>query len=163
MAARKSSRSKTKKANVPRRRRPTTPCTIPEPVDPAVLYAFAPQPKEETDVIKSYVEWQSPNERVTYVEKVLSERIFDRKMDAYDVHTDGERYWVITQPTNLYSQRLFPSLDYTISFHVKRRRQISNRIGLQQPGVGGHRLRRVWMPQMRLKNSKQQACVVVSV
>jgi hypothetical protein len=118
MATRKSSSSKAKKANVPRKRRPTTPCTIPEPVDPAVLNAFAPQPKDETDVIKSYVEWQSPNEKVTYVEKVLSERIFDRKMDAYDVHTDGERYWVITQPTNLYSQRLFPSLDYTISFHV---------------------------------------------
>jgi hypothetical protein len=39
-------------------------------------------------------------------------------MDAYDVHTGGEGYWVITQPTNLYSHRLFPSLDYTLSFHV---------------------------------------------
>ena len=118
---RKSSRSKaTKKSKEtsPRRRRPTTPCTIPEPVDPIVLNAFAPQEKDETEGIKSYVEWQSPKEKVTYVEKVLSERIFDRKMDAYDVHTDGERYWVITQPTNLYSQRLFPSLDYTLSFHV---------------------------------------------
>jgi len=116
MVMRKSSNSKSKKST--QRRRPTTPCTIPEPVDPAVLNAFAPQQKDETDAIKSYVEWQSPKEKVTYVEKVLSERIFDRKMDAYDVHTDGERYWVITQPTNLYSQRLFPSLDYTLSFHV---------------------------------------------
>jgi hypothetical protein len=102
----------------PKKRRPTTPCTIPGPVDPAVLNAFAPQQNDEREAIRSYVEWQSPKEKVAYVEKVLTERIFDRKMDAYDVHTDGERYWVITQPTNLYSQRLFPSLDYTISFHV---------------------------------------------
>jgi hypothetical protein len=119
MSPRKDTSSKPKKSKSPnRRRRPTTPCTIPEAVDPVVLNAFAPQPKDETDAIKSYVEWQSPNEKVTYVEKMLSERIFDRKMDAYDVHTDGERYWIITQPTNLYSQRLFPSLDHTISFHV---------------------------------------------
>jgi hypothetical protein len=97
---------------------PTTPCTIPGPVDPAVLNAFAPQQNDEREAIRNYVEWQSPKENVNYVEKVLTERIFDRKMDAYDVHTDGERYWVITQPTNLYSQRLFPSLDYTLSFHV---------------------------------------------
>ncbi|HLE63913.1 MAG TPA: hypothetical protein VI750_12260 [Pyrinomonadaceae bacterium] len=98
--------------------RPTGPCTIPGPVDPAVLNTFAPQKSNEREAIKSYVEWQSPKEKVSYVEKVLTERIFDRTMDAYDVHTDGERYWVITQPTNLYSQRLFPSLDYTLSFHV---------------------------------------------
>jgi hypothetical protein len=115
----KSGNSKRKKSKTSaRKQRPSTPCTIPEPVDPAVLNAFAPQQKDETNGIKSYVEWQSPKEKVTYVEKVLSERIFDRKMDAYDVHTNGERYWVITQPTNLYSQRLFPSLDYTLSFHV---------------------------------------------
>jgi len=100
------------------KQRPTIPCTIPKPVDPLVLNAFAPQQIEERESIKSYVESQSPQEQVTYVEKVLSERMFDRKMDAYDVHTDGERYWVITEPTNLYSQRLFPSLDYTLSFHV---------------------------------------------
>jgi hypothetical protein len=34
------------------------------------------------------------------------------------VHTDKERWWVVTNPTNLYSQSLMPSLDYTLSFHV---------------------------------------------
>jgi predicted Zn-ribbon and HTH transcriptional regulator/bacterioferritin-associated ferredoxin len=34
------------------------------------------------------------------------------------VHTDKERRWVITSPTNLYSQTLMPSLDYTLSFHI---------------------------------------------
>jgi hypothetical protein len=114
----KSNSERNKSKTRTQKRRPTTPCTIPEPVDPAVLNAFAPQGKNEREAIKNYVEWQSPKEKVTYVERVLSERIRDRKMDAYDVHTEGERYWVITQPTNLYSQRLFPSLDYTLSFHV---------------------------------------------
>jgi hypothetical protein len=41
-----------------------------------------------------------------------------RKMGLWDVHTDKGKWWVITNPTNLYSQALFPSLDYTISFHV---------------------------------------------
>jgi hypothetical protein len=117
--SKRSAANKARKTNARREKsRATTPCTIPGPVDPAVLNAFAPQENGEREAIRSYVEWQSPKEKVTYVEKVLTESIFDRKMDAYDVHTDGERYWVITQPTNLYSQRLFPSLDYTLSFHV---------------------------------------------
>jgi hypothetical protein len=39
----------------------------------------------------------------------------------------GERYWVITNPTNLYSQRLFPSADYTLSFHVGLAARIASR------------------------------------
>jgi hypothetical protein len=35
-----------------------------------------------------------------------------------DVTTDKNRWWVITNLTNLYLQKYFPSLDYTISFHV---------------------------------------------
>jgi hypothetical protein len=34
--------------------------------------------------------------------------------DCWDVHTQRDRYWV----TNLYSHKYFPSLDYTLSFHV---------------------------------------------
>jgi hypothetical protein len=38
--------------------------------------------------------------------------------DCWDVHTNKDRYWVITSPSNLYSQHYFPSLDFTLSFHV---------------------------------------------
>lgn len=41
-----------------------------------------------------------------------------RRLEAWDVYTNKNRWWVITSPTNLYSQALFQSLDYTISFHV---------------------------------------------
>ena len=33
------------------------------------------------------------------------------------MRTDVDRWWVITNITNLCSQRHFPGLDYTISFH----------------------------------------------
>ena len=76
------------------------------------------RPRHEADDIRGYIEWQSPDEKVTHLEKVLTEHVFGRKLDAWDVRTTGLRYWVITNPTNYYSQELFPSLDYAFSFHV---------------------------------------------
>jgi len=64
------------------------------------------------------MEWQAKDERVIHLEKVASERVFDRKHDVWDVHTNRRRWWVITEPTNLYSQEHFPSLDYILSFHI---------------------------------------------
>jgi hypothetical protein len=43
------------------------------------------------------------------------------------VSTDKDRWWVITNPTNLYSQRHFPSLDYTLSFHVGLMMRVASR------------------------------------
>ncbi len=65
------------------------------------------------------MEWQANGEeKVLHLEKVASERLFGRRHDVWDVHTDKERWWVVTGPTNLYSQTLMPSLDYTLSFHI---------------------------------------------
>ncbi len=74
-----------------------------------------------------------------HAERIKTERVFDRSYDCWDVHTDKERYWVITNPTNLYSQQLFPSLDYTISFHVG----VMARVAAGQQGAPdeGQRLR----------------------
>ncbi|MEJ6847006.1 hypothetical protein V3589_12415 [Sinorhizobium fredii] len=52
------------------------------------------------------------------VERVKTEYVLGDAYDIWDVHTDKNRWWVITHPTNLYSQRHFPSLDYTLSFHI---------------------------------------------
>jgi len=68
--------------------------------------------------IRNYVERQTSDEKVVHAERVTTEFIFGRKLEGWDVRTDEGRWWVITSPTNLYSQELFPSLDYTISFHV---------------------------------------------
>jgi len=55
---------------------------------------------------------------VTHAERITTEYALGRKYEAWDVRTTKGRWWVVTSPTNLYSQELFPSLDYTISFHV---------------------------------------------
>jgi hypothetical protein len=100
--------------------KPESDCVIPReiPKDELHKLLFKSSP-QETQEIKDYVEWQARGEeKVLHAEKVASERIFGRDYDVWDVHTDKERWWVITCPTNLYSQRLMPSLDYTLSFHV---------------------------------------------
>lgn len=66
----------------------------------------------------AYIESQTHGEKVQLAEKVKSERVLERDIDCWDVHTDRNRYWVLTSPTNLYSQTAFPSLDYTLTFHV---------------------------------------------
>ncbi len=93
--------------------------TIPGPVPASVLRsAVLKRQSHEEQAIREYVEWQASKENVVHLEKVTTEHLFDRKLDAWDVRTNRNRYWVITNPTNLYSQKLFPSLDYTLSFHV---------------------------------------------
>jgi len=94
-------------------------CVIPAAIPIEALGEFVlDRDKNEADQIRSYIEWQAPDESVRHLEKISSESIFGQPMDAWDVRTNKNRWWVITNPTNLYSQRLFPSLDYTISFHV---------------------------------------------
>jgi hypothetical protein len=73
--------------------------------------------EDERNHIRRYVELEA-HENVKHVERVKTERIFGRDYEVWDVHTDETRWWVLTSPTNLYSQELFPSVDYTLSFHV---------------------------------------------
>ncbi|UDM49576.1 hypothetical protein [Cupriavidus sp. MP-37] len=68
--------------------------------------------------IADYVESQAREEAVQNVERVKTEYVMGQPYEIWDVSTDKDRWWVITNPTNLYSQRHFPSLDYTLSFHV---------------------------------------------
>ena len=92
------------------------------------------QNEHKTLEIINYVEWQCnkmretqlekmgstelPEEIVEHAEKIKTERVMGTDYDAWDVHTNLDRWWVITSPTNLYSQKLMPSLDYTLSFHI---------------------------------------------
>src|SRR3546814_16380702 len=81
-----------------------------------------------------YIEWQWNKKReheleetgntelveefVQHAEKIKTERVMGTDYSVWDVHTNLNRWWVITNPTNLYSQVLMPSLDYTLSFHI---------------------------------------------
>ena len=99
---------------------PASECLIPPALPKPELHKLLfKQSDKEAQEIKEYIEWQSRGEeKVLHAEKVASERVFSRDYDVWDVHTDKERWWVITSPTNLYSQTLMPSLDYTLSFHI---------------------------------------------
>lgn len=103
-------------------------CVIPGPIAPEALqeYLLNREPFDGAAAIASYVEGQSPEESVTYLERISEERVLARDHIVWDVHTSGERYWVITSPTNLYSQRLFPSADFTLSFHVGLMARVSS-------------------------------------
>jgi hypothetical protein len=61
---------------------------------------------------------QAGDEAVELVQKVYSERVHSTTHDIWDVHTDRGRWWVITNPTNLYSQTQFPNMDLALTFHV---------------------------------------------
>jgi hypothetical protein len=122
-----------------KKRKGNSKCVIPPRVADEALNNFTLGRNEnESDRISDYVERQcSKNkERVTYLEKVMTEHVFSTRYDGWNVRTNKERYWVITNPTNLYSQKLFPSLDYTLSFHIG----LTTRVQAQRKGVDDDRL-----------------------
>lgn len=73
---------------------------------------------DERQVIVDYLATQAPDERVDLLQKVYTERLHDITYDIWDVHTEKERWWVITNPTNLYLQSQFPNMDLALTFHV---------------------------------------------
>ena len=68
--------------------------------------------------ITEYVEGQARDEKVSHCELMKSEFVSGTGYDVWDVHANKGRWWVITNMTNLYQQADFPSLDYTLSFHI---------------------------------------------
>lgn len=73
--------------------------------------------EERTDVIRYYLS-QSPDAEVKFLQKVYSEAVIGHRHDVWDVHLTDGRWWVITNPTNLYSQDQFPNLDLAVTFHL---------------------------------------------
>ncbi len=74
--------------------------------------------EQEREQILSYMSGQAPDETVEFVQKVYSEQLHSLRHDIWDVHTNLGRWWVITNPTNLYSQVQFPNMDLALTFHM---------------------------------------------
>lgn len=66
--------------------------------------------RNERDTIRRYVESQA-NERVVHIEKAASELVGPVRHEIWDVHCSSTRWWVVTNPINLYSQADFKSRD----------------------------------------------------
>lgn len=73
---------------------------------------------EEIENVREYFEWQAPDLEVTFMQKVYSEAVLNTRHDVWDIHTNMDRWWVITGGTNLYSQRQFPNMDLALTFHI---------------------------------------------
>src|SRR3546814_11444281 len=94
------------------------------------------QSEHEVREIVDYIEWQCNKKReheleetgntelveefVQHAEKIKTERVMGTDYSVWDVHTNHNRWWVITNPTNPYSQVLMPSPDSPLSFHLRQ-------------------------------------------
>lgn len=74
--------------------------------------------EEEIESVREYFEWQAPDLQVTFMQKVYSEAVMNTRHDVWDIHTNKDRWWVITGNTNLYSQQQFPNMDLALTFHL---------------------------------------------
>jgi hypothetical protein len=69
--------------------------------------------------IRDYVNSQSPpDDQAGLVQKLGSQRVLGRIHETYDVHCKKTRWWVITEPTNLYLQTDFPQAEQALIFRI---------------------------------------------
>lgn len=87
------------------------------PVSKASEYRAKNDKDAELDIAQ-YVELEASDEKVLNVELLKTETVLGTKYEMWDVATDKNKWWVITEPTNLYLQEHFQSLDYTLSLHI---------------------------------------------
>jgi hypothetical protein len=73
--------------------------------------------KHEKEAVRAYVADQG-HEEVVHLEKVASELVGPVRHDIWDVHCLESRWWVVTNPTNLYDQADFKSRDVVLTFHI---------------------------------------------
>lgn len=89
------------------------------PVPPEELGRYSPERDGALEAdIANYVLGQARDEEVLHVERIKTEYVLGEAYEIWDVTTDQDRWWVLTNITNLYSQKHFPSMDYTLSFHI---------------------------------------------
>ena len=70
------------------------------------------------DAVRAYVDSQA-HEQVIHLEKIASELVGPVRHDIWDVHCTDSRWWVITEPTYLYSQEDFKSRDVALDSQVE--------------------------------------------
>jgi len=94
-------------------------CVHTHPVPPEEVARYSPiRDLDSEQDIARYVAIEASDETVLNAEKIRTDHIGGDRYDIWDVATDKGKWWVITNLTNLYSQSHFPSLDYTLSFHI---------------------------------------------
>lgn len=89
--------------------------------------------EHEERSVREYVEGQLHDDEdgVTSVERVSRHRIAGQDHEIFDVHTVKGRWWVITPMTNLYSQDVFKTADFALSFHLGLMMRLTDRDRLE--------------------------------
>jgi len=67
---------------------------------------------------RQYFQNELPDEEIILLEKIKTEKVFGKEINVWELHSNEDKYWLITNPTNLYYQDTYGSLDTTISFHI---------------------------------------------
>lgn len=73
--------------------------------------------EKEIAQITSYVQSEA-KKKVTFAQKIHVETLLGHQHAVWDVHCGKQRWWVVTNPTNLYAQNMFPNMDLVMTFHV---------------------------------------------
>ncbi|ESZ23494.1 hypothetical protein [Mesorhizobium sp. L2C084A000] len=125
----------TRKRKKPKTTTESDDCVVHDhPVPPEEIRRYSPVRDADAEQdIANYVAGQAQDEAVKHVERVKKEYVLGEAYEIWDVTTDKNRWWVITNLTNLYSQRYFPSLDYTLSFHIGLMTRLRSREGRPDP------------------------------
>ncbi len=76
-------------------------------------------PEHERRNIEEYFRLESPEgDPISRSEKIATESVYGERHDVWEVEAESGRWWVITNPTNLYRQEDFPSMEVVLSFHI---------------------------------------------
>jgi len=150
---------------MPRPKKPKSQCVV--PTKPGKMERLREtvmdrSEREEKDILE-YVVWQLSKgaERpaaVKHLEKVKSESIFHRQFDVWDVHTTAGRWWVVTNPTNLYPQEEMPSLDYVLSFHIGLMQRVAARHARTNKSPNAARFAAAWRRWEQAAEGVDKAC-----
>ncbi len=76
-------------------------------------------PEHERRNVEEYFRLESPDDdEISRSEKMSTESIYGERYDVWEVGAKSGRWWVVTNPTNLYPQADFPSMEIVLSFHI---------------------------------------------
>jgi hypothetical protein len=89
--------------------------------------------RERRQVVDYFLAESPPGTHVDHAEKIAVERVYGIRHDVWDVHASDGRWWVITNPTNLYSAERFPSMDEAFAFHIGVTGRVLARKSLEAP------------------------------
>lgn len=114
----------------------------------------------EAKGIRQYVESQTHDDEnpVDLVQKVGSRRISGVTHGLFDVWMKkGDRWWVITEPTNLYEQESFKSIEQAFTFHLGIAVVLRDRARAEAIGEEGEAVSPAWRRFLRATDAMDEA------